>query len=179
MKVLDKIALAIFSVVMLVISAIYIGVYFNYFDSAFVMFVGDFIINQEPNKTVFLGIAIVSLLLSLKVVLGSFFCSDTVKDPIKIEGENGTVEIMPETIENIAKITISNYVAVSDIVAKMQSKKEGIVVNVCVTVLPEINITELVTELQGKVKERIERQTSATVLKVNVKVKDIKKAKEE
>ena len=63
----------------------------------------------------------------------------------------------------------------------MITKKDGVIICITCNVLPNTNIVELEKELKTKIKEKIELQTSANVLEIRMKVKDIKveKNKEE
>lgn len=177
MKIVDKIALAIFSVFMLIISVVYILVYFGIMEFSLLNQGLNFIFTEEPTKTVLLVIAIISVILSIKTILFEGQSKDSSKDAIQINGADGVLEIMPTTIEHIALISLSSYASISDINAKMRTKPEGIVIDVHFTVLPDTNITELVEKIQKTIKDKIEQQTSAKVLEVNIKVKDIAKSK--
>ena len=66
MKIVDKIALAIFSVFMLIISVVYILVYFGIMEFSLLNQGLNFIFTEEPTKTVLLVIAIISVILSIK-----------------------------------------------------------------------------------------------------------------
>lgn len=176
-KIVDKIALAIFSVLMLIISVVYVLVYFNIMDYSLLDSGLRFMFNEEPSRTIFLVVAIVVFILSIKAILFESDSSTATKSAIAIKGEDGVLEIMPTTIEHIALISLSSYPAITDVSAKMRTKEEGIVMDVSFCVLPDTNITELVEKLQKTIKDKIEGQTSAKVLEVNISVKDVTKSK--
>ena len=178
MRVLDKIALAMFSVLILAISVVYILLYCGIMDQALAVKGIEIMVNEEPSKFVFLGLSIICILLSIKAILFDADSYENIKTPVEIEGDNGTLEIMPNTIEAIASMTLKNYTVISEAIAKMQSKKDGIVMNITCMVKPDTIITELVSEMQKNVKEKIETQTSAHVLEVNIRVKDLKMPKQ-
>ncbi|MDD4067128.1 MAG: alkaline shock response membrane anchor protein AmaP [Clostridia bacterium] len=177
MKIIDKIALIVFSVIMLVISIIYVLVYFNVMDYELFLNGINSIFQNNPGKSIVLAVAIISIILSLKAILFEGDYEKKVKSMIQIKSEIGLLQIMPNTIENIAMIALSNYTNISDVATKMQSKDDGIVINVSLSVLPDTNITELVEELQSVVKEKIETQTSAKVIEVNIIIKNVNKNK--
>ncbi len=177
MKILDKMALALFAVLMLIISVVYVIVYFGVMDYALLDSAIRFMFEEEPTRTVFLVIAIIVFILSIKTILFDYDSSNTSKSAIEIKGADGVLEIMPTTIEHIALISLTGYPSISDITAKMRSKDDGIIIDVSFAVLPDTNITELVEKLQKTIKEKIEGQTSAKVLEVNITVKDVTKSK--
>ncbi len=177
MKVLDKIALAIFSIFILIISVVYITLFLDITSVKVVSEGIDFMLTSEPSRTVFMVIACICFILSLKCILVN---SDE-KSPIEIKTDGGVLEIMPQTIENIALIVTKNYVSICNATTRMITKKDGIIMCITCNVLPNTNIVELEKELKNKIKEKIEVQTSANVIEVRTKVKDIKveKNKEE
>ena len=177
MKVLDRIALAIFSVFILIISVVYITLFFDITSVKVVSEGIDFLISNEPSRTVFMVIASICFILSLKCML----INSDEKSPIEIKTEGGTLEITPQTLESIALIVTKNYVSICNPATKMITKKDGVIICITCSVLPNTNIVELEKELKSKIKEKIELQTSANVLEVRTKVKDIKveKSKEE
>lgn len=177
MKILDKIALAMFSIIMLIISVIYALVYFGIMDYSLFNAGVRFMFTEEPTRTVFLVVAILAFILSIKAILFDSDNYDNNKGAIEIKGADGILEIMPTTIEHIALISLSGYPQISDINAKMKTKNEGIVIDITFAVLPDTNITQLVEKLQKAIKEKIEEQTSAKVLEVNIVVKDVTKSK--
>lgn len=176
-KVIDKIALAMFSVLMLMIAIVFILVFLGVMQYSLLLEGINFIFTQEPTRTVLFVVSIISVILSIKVILFESGTNNPNRGAIEIKGSDGILEIMPTTIEHIALISLSSYPSISDITAKMRTKDEGIVVMISFSVLPDTNITELVEKLQKTIKDKIEQQTSAKVLEVNITVKDIAKSK--
>lgn len=176
-KVIDKIALAMFSVLMLMIAIVFILVYFGVMKYSLLTDGINFIFTEEPTRTVLLVVSIISVILAIKVILFESGTANPNRGAIEIKGADGILEIMPTTIEHIALISLSSYPSISEVNAKMRSKDDGIVVDISFSVLPDTNITELVEKLQKMIKDKIEQQTSAKVLEVNITVKDIAKSK--
>ena len=174
MKLIEKLALAIFVVITWIVGLTFVCGYFNIIPVQDITSAVEFMFMQEPNRTVFFSIAILCLLLDIILI----FHDDKKRKPIITESEKGILEIMPETIENIALIEVNNYASTQEVTTKMKMTKEGIVVNVYLKVLPEVNICDLTRQLQDKIKERIEKQTGNSVKCVNLRVKDVKKPKE-
>ncbi|MBE5821370.1 MAG: alkaline shock response membrane anchor protein AmaP [Clostridiales bacterium] len=174
MKIIEKIALAIFVVLTWIAGLTFICGFFNIIPVEDITSAVEFMFIHAEYKIIFLVIAIICIVLD--VVLISY--DDKKRKPIITESEKGILEIMPETIENIALIEVGKYASVQDITTRMKMKKEGIIVNVYCKVLPEVNICDLTRQLQDKIKERIEKQTGNTVKCVNIHVKDVKKPKE-
>lgn len=177
MKILDRIALSIFSVLILVVSVVYISLFFEIVGIDLVSQGIDFLINNEPSRSVFMGLACISFILALKCI----FVTSEGKSPIEIKTDGGILEITPQTLESIALIVTKNYASICNANTKMITKKNGVIICITCNVLPNTNIVELEKDLKTKIKEKIETQTSANVIEVRTKVKDIKveKTKEE
>lgn len=174
MKIVEKIALAIFVILTWIIGLTFVCGYFNIIPIEDITSAIEFMFIGEPNRTIFLVIA--TIFLGLDIILISY--DDKKRKPIITESEKGILEIMPETIENIALIEVNNYASTQEVTTKMKMSKEGIIVNVYCKVLPEVNICDLTRQLQDKIKERIEKQTGNSVKCVNLRIKDVKKPKE-
>lgn len=174
MKIIEKLSLAIFVVLTWIIGLTYICGYFNIISIEDIKSAIEFMFIGDINRTIFLVIAIIFL--GLDVILISY--DDKKRKPIITENEKGILEIMPETIENIALIEVNNYASTQEVTTKMKMLKDGIVINIYCKVLPEVNICELTRQLQDKIKERIEKQTGNSVKCVNLRIKDVKKTKE-
>lgn len=177
LKVIDKIAFAIFSILMLIIAVVYMLVYFDIMSYQVLEDGMKVLFMEEPIKTVLLVTSIVVFILAIKAILFDTESLNVSKTAIEIKGADGILEITPTTIEHIALISLSSYPSISDISAKMRTKEDGVVVDISFAVLPDTNITELVEKLQKTIKEKIEGQTSAKVLEVNITVKDVTKSR--
>lgn len=174
MKIIEKIALAIFIVITWIIALTFIFAYFNIITVSEITKAIEFMLVSETNRDVFFIIAVICVLLDIIVLSGS----DDSRKSIITKGEKGTLEIMPDTIENIALIEVKNYISVCDVVTKMKMHKGSIVVNVICSVLPEVNIYDLTKILQDKIKDKIEKNVGTTVNCVNIKIKNVKKTKD-
>lgn len=181
MKVIEKIALALFSTLILIISLILCLLIFGWLD---VNFVGDIIvsaINDEITSNILLGLNIVFILLAIRCI---FFDSSAkqkneYKNGILLENSDGKLLITKETIENLVNGVVKGFESAEDVTTKIELDKENnVVVFVNLNVRSNAIIKELSTNLQTKIKETIKKATDLEVKEVNIKVKNIEPVKE-
>ena len=111
MKIVDKIALAIFSVFMLIISVVYILVYFGIMEFSLLNQGLNFIFTEEPTKTVLLVVAIISVILSIKTILFEGEVKDSSKDAIQINAVFSAAHTLPVSTaraERNCPVTVSS-----------------------------------------------------------------------
>lgn len=181
MKVIEKIALALFSTLMLIISLIVCLLIFGWLD---VNFIGDIIlsaINDEMTSNVLLGLNIVFILLAIRCIF--FGSSDKQKNEYKngilLENSDGKLLITKETIENLVNGVVKGFESAEDITTKIELDKENnVIVFVNLNVSSNAVIKELSTNIQTKIKDTIKKATDLQVKEVNIKVKNIEPVKE-
>lgn len=174
MKVLDKIAMVIFSILFIVIT---IGILLLSFNIIRLDVVGSVIsaaFSHETAHNVIVAISIVVFILAFKCL---FFDADSMEKsgaPIKMQGENGELVISRDTIENIANSAARSFAGTKETTSRVRvTKGNEVKVNVFMYILPDANITTLTKNVQVKVKETIKKVTDIEVTAVNVKIKDI------
>ena len=180
MKILEKIALIIYSYIILLISVLLCVLVFGWVD---MKFVGDIIqtIGETSSKIV-LGVSIVFILLSIRCI----FFDKTSKEQIHerqgvlLENENGKLMISKDTIENLVSTVAKQYKTADEITTSVDLDKENnVIVYVNLVVSSEAVIKDLSANLQQEIKEKIKQATDLEVKQVNIKVKNIASSKEE
>lgn len=182
MKTIEKIALALFSTLILIISVIFCLLIFGWLD---INFMGDVIvrtINDSTSSNIVLGLSIVFILLAIRCIF--FDSSDKQKNEYKngilLENSNGKLLITKETIENLVNRVVKSFNSVENVTTKIELDKENNVkVYVNINVGENAVIKELSTNLQTKIKDAIKKTTDLEAKEVNIKVKNIESEKEE
>lgn len=179
MKKLDKVILALFSVLIFLESVLVICLVTGLLD---IDIVNNFIIRafrQEDTSKIILASAIVCLLCSLKCI---FFDGDSKEKKNKgvlMQNDNGKLLISKSTIENIVRSAVKDFTSVEDVAVSTDlTDANDLIVNVNLVVNQNAVIKELTVNIQNKIKEAIKKTSDLDVKEVNVKIKDISAEKE-
>lgn len=182
MKILEKIALIIYSNIILILSVIMCLLIFGWLDAGLVGDIITKIIVGETSSKVLLGTCIVFILLSIKCI----FFDSTSKEQIKerqgvlLENENGRLMISKETIENLVNSVALNFQSAEDVTTRIELDKENNVkVFANLIVNEEAIIKELSANLQNKIKEKVKLATDLEVKEVNITVKKVAPKKQD
>lgn len=185
MKILDRIILSIYSLIMLVESIIAILLVFGWAKIENIVFIiKDALNNHIAYNTIF-GISVLFIILSIKAILFGSSAStskeekDTKKnakmgDGVLLENEDGKLLISKDTIERLANSVVKNFSNIQDARTKVViDHKNNIVIIVELQILQNTVIKELNTNLQTRIKQVIKEATDLEVNEVNVKIKNI------
>ena len=149
MKFLNKLALIIFSWIILIISVITCMIMFGWINVGQAEGIIAMILGGSTSSKIVLGVCIVFILLAIKCIFFSSYSSnETIGQGVLLENENGKLMISKETLENLVVST-------------------------------DAVIKDLSSNLQNKIKEKIKSATDLEVKEVNIKVKNVAPKKEE
>ena len=177
MKVLEKITLIIYSMLMLAISVIVCLLVFGWID---MKVAGDFCKNLligDLSSKIVLGVSAFFILLSIKTIFFGAKAGGNANDNMQgilLENENGKLMISKDTLENLVNSTARQFHNAQEIITKVSFDKENNV-RVYATLVVNSNavIKDLSANLQEKIKERIKEATDLEVKEVNIRVKNI------
>ena len=154
MKIIEKISLVIFSIIILLLSLIMDLLVFGWIKISNLTYFINLGLTVPTATNIILVVTIVLMLLAIKCI---FFSSrekkDSGADGVLLENESGKLLISINTIENL-KINL-NLVVEADTVLKVLSGN-----------------------LQDKIKETVKNTAELEVKEVNIKIKDIEVKKE-
>lgn len=180
MKILERIALILFSIIMLFVSIVSCLVIFNIMELKTIFnFLEDIIENQTVTRVI-LGFAIVSILLAIKSL---FFPSkikkkQEIKTGVLLENKDGRLLISRDTIENLVNSVVKSFTDAVDVQTKVNLDADNnITVFVSLLVKEEAIIKELSTNIQNKIKETVKRSTDLDVNQININIKNIENQK--
>lgn len=181
MKTIERISLALFSSIILIISVILCLAIFGWID---IDFIGDVIriaILDNITSKILLALSIIFILLAIRCI---FFESsakekEEKRNGILLENSNGKLLITRETIENLVNAVVKGFDSAEEVSTKIELDKENnLKVFVNLVVKENAVIKELSTNLQNKIKEAIKKASDLDVKEVNIKVKNIEPVKE-
>lgn len=180
MKILDRIGLALFSSLMLIISIIVCLMIFGWLSVDLVHELVVMAINDSVSSNIMLGLSIAFILLAIKCI---FFDSSSkqemdYKNGILLENSDGKLLITKDTIENLVNSVVKGFDSAENVTTRVELDNENnVTVFVNLSVKENAEIKELSTNLQTKIKTTIKKTSDLEVKEVNIKVKDIEPVK--
>ncbi len=174
MKIFDRLALKIFSLIIFTIAIGIILILTGFVSLG--QIVRDFVnfANGEYGTRILLGVSGVLILIALK---GIFFASkpdSKGKEGVILENDNGKLVISKESLENlIASVTKEIPGAETVSSRTIVDKNKNLIVYVTALVSKDVMIKDVSNELQNKVKEAMRRTADLDVKEVNIRIKNI------
>ncbi len=176
MKILEKIALIIYSNIMLILSIIVCLLIFGWLDMSMA---GDFvykILVGETSSKIVLGLSIAFILLSIKCIFFDSTSKEQIKDRqgVLLQNESGKLLISKETIENLVNSVALNFPSAEDVTTRVELDEDNNVkVYVNLIINSDAIIKDLSLNLQNKIKEKVKKATDLEVKEVNITVKKV------
>jgi len=177
MKVIDKISLVLFSIIVFVLSIAMCLIVFGWVDlNSIYLIIKDGLENNIVANSI-LGCSIVFMLLAVKAIF--FYSTDAMEDGLKLKNESGNLLISKETIQNLVNNVVTGFENTENVTTKIGlDKQNNLQIDVILYVLPNTIIKELSANLQTRIKEVIKNTTDLDVTSVNIKVKNVTTKKE-
>lgn len=180
MKILDKIGLALFSTLILILSIILCLMIFGWLDINLVESILETAIQNQVTSNVLLTLSIIFILLAIKCI---FFDSSSkaemdYKNGILLENSDGKLLITKDTIENLVNNVVKGFESAENVTTRVELDSENnVMVFVNLTVKENAIIKELSNNLQTKIKTTIKKTSDLEVKEVNIKVKGVEPEK--
>lgn len=180
MRIIEKIALIIFSYVVLILSIIMCLLVFGWLDAELIK---NFIENIKVNSTlsaITLVVSVIAILLAIKCIFFDSTGKEIAKqrEGILLENNDGKLLISKETIENLIASVAKGFDGAENVNSKVYVDKENnLSVYVTLFVHPDAVIKDLSNNLQNKIKEAVKRSSDLEVKEVNIKVRNITQEK--
>ena len=182
MKILEKIALIIYSNIMLIVSIILCLLVFGWLDIGLVGNVITTVVVGETSSKIVLGISVIFILLSIKCIFFDSTSKGQTKERqgVLLENESGRLMISKETIENLVNSVALNFQSAEDVTTRVELDKENNVkVFVNLVVNEKAVIKDLSANLQAKIKEKVKTATDLEVKEVNITIKKVAPTQQE
>lgn len=183
MKILEQIALTIFSLLILIICLALCLVLFGWLEASNIYIIIQYLKSAQSITNTTLIVSVVLMLLSVKCI---FFPSYTKEreqksEGILLENETGKLLISIETIESLVKGVVSGFANIKAVNCKVKLDKSvnNVIINLTLVVAAETIIKELSANLQDRIKEVIKKTTEIEVKEVTIKIKNIEEQKSE
>ena len=179
MKILDRINLVIFSVIMLIVSLTTCFVIAGWLELDVIFDLVKDIISTKVGRGVTLGVAVVFSLMATKSIFLSSYAKEKSKEGILLENENGKLLVSKDTVENITGTVIKNFESVENSTTKVDVDNENkISLFITLSVYQEAIIKDLASKIQTDIKEAVKKSLDLEIKEVNVRVKNVTTKKE-
>lgn len=181
MKILERIALVLFSIVMVILAVTSCLVIFNVVELKTIYRFVEELLKDDIARRIIVGASIVAILLSIKAL---FFPTrikkkQEIKTGVLLENKDGRLLISRDTIENLVSSVVKGFDEAIDVQTKINlDVNNKITVFVSLLVKEDSIIKELSSNMQNKIKETIKKSTDLDVSQVNINIKDIESNKE-
>ena len=185
MKFFDKLGLAIFSAIVLIISITLCLIGFGWIEPSVYSILISRAYASQTGTYVLIGSCTVLALLAIKCL---FFTDMTSKDDeeegsgILLQNEDGRLLITADTLRNMVEGVITDFDEITDSITRINITKENdVIIEISIDVLRGTVIKDVTSRLQTRVKKEIKAATDLEIKYVNVKVRNtgIEKADED
>ena len=176
MKVIEKIALILYSNIMLILLIIACLLIFGWVDIDIVGNVVEKCLTTDPASKITLGVSVVFILLSIRCIFFDPTSKEEIRDKqgVLLENENGKLMISKETIENLVDSVARGFENAEEISTRVELDKENNVkIFVNLTISSNAVIKDLSANLQNRIKEKVKKATDLEVKEVNITVKKV------
>lgn len=181
MKILDRIGLALFSIIIMVLSILLLVVLSGWLELNIIINGLKYLIANEMPTRIAIIISALLGLFAIKCIFFNSFTKDEqkAKENILLENDNGKLLVSKDTIENITNTVIKNFDAAEAVTTKVSfDDTNNLSVYITLFVKPETVIKELAAKLQSDIKVAIKNSIDLEIKSVNIKIKNIISKKE-
>lgn len=180
MKFLDKLGLAIFSLITLILSILVCLIAFRWIDVSIITVALTNAVASQNGMYITIGVCVVLVLLSIKCLFFPSYERRSVKEDdeegILLQNDNGKLLITKGTIKNLVNGTVDDFknVEAEDVQIALDQNND-VYVNLEINVNKETIIKDVSTKLQNKIKENVKKATDLEIKEINIKVNDVER----
>ena len=177
MKIIEKISLIIFSIIILVMSLINCLVAINWIKITTVSSVLETIVLNPTYTNALLIVSIILILLSIKCIFfpGDKSDKEGTVNGILLENESGRLIISVETIQNLVKGVIAGFPSaqLSNCRVILDKQTNNVQIAIRISVTQDTVIKDLSLNIQNRIKEVVKSSTDLDIKQIDIDVKDI------
>ena len=177
MKILDKITLVLFSIIILVVAIVLILIMTGLVSASAISAIYTNIVANQIATNITIGFSALCILLAVKAIFFGSGLDNANRmngDGILLENEAGKLLISRETIENLVNSVAKGFENTQSVTTKVIVDNENALkVFVTLMVLPNTVINELSMNLQKRIKEVVKNVTDLDTKSIDIKIKNI------
>lgn len=179
MKVLDKICLVIFSIIVLIMALVVCFIISGWLEISVVVDFATAIFSSKVGGPVSLGVSTGLAILAILCIFLNPNAKEKAKEGILLENENGKLLVSKSTIENLSNTVIKNYGSVESSNTRVDVDGENnIRVFITLSVYQEAVIKDLAAKIQTNIKDEVKKSLDLEIKEVNIRVRNINPKKE-
>ena len=181
MKILDKIGLIIFSIIVLLLSVVLCITVLGVLELDLINDAIELITTDEVGGKITLGVSIILALLALKCIFFSSSSSNekSGKGGILLQNDNGKLLVSRETIESLANSVVKNFEAAQSVMTRVDvDEQSNLKIFITLFVYPDAVIKDITAQIQKDIKEAVKNSLDLEVKEINVRIKNIADKKE-
>ncbi len=178
MKFLDKLGLAVFSLIVLIFSILICLISFGWVDISVIVVALNTIYSTQNGVYIMTIVLAVLIFLAIKCL---FFPSwekhrnsSDDDEGILLQNENGKLLITKGTIKNLVASVVEESKEIEDATSDVEiDSNNDVCVNLSINVLKGAVIKNVSTKLQDSIKTSVKKATDLEIKEINIKVKDV------
>ena len=183
MKFLDKLGLAIFSLITLILSILVCLIAFGWIDVSIITVGITNALASQNGMYITIGISVVLVLLSIKCLFFPSYERRSLKEDdeegILLQNDNGKLLITKGTIKNLVNSTVDEFKNIEGSDAEITlDQNNDVYVDLEINVQKETIIKDVSSKLQNKIKEAVKKATDLEIKEINIKVNDVERENE-
>ena len=178
MRIIERIIMRIFSLVILIISLMTILMLFNIIKFGSLAYLVEMIQSNTAAIRIAVLVSVVFMLMALRGLFARLKPVDLAKGGIILENGSGKLVISKESLENLISSVSKDIPGTESISSKtILDKNRNLRVYVNVVASQDVYLKDLSLELQKRVKEAMLRTADLEVKEVDVRIKNISNKK--
>lgn len=180
MKFLDKLGLAIFSLITLILSILICLIAFGWIDVSIITVGITNALASQKEMYITIGISVVLVLLSIKCLFFPSYERRSSKEDdeegILLQNDNGKLLITKGTIKNLVNSTVDDFKNIEGSDAEITlDQNNDVYVDLEINVQKETIIKDVSSKLQNRIKEAVKKATDLEIKEINIKVNDVER----
>ncbi len=180
MKFLERLALVIYSYIVILLSVVLCLLVFNWIDIESLNRIVETVVTGDISSKVVLGLSVVFILLSIKCIFFDERSKEKLKEAqgILLKNENGELMISKETIDNMVKNAVASFEDIKECKTRIDVNMENqIMITLVLAVNGNTVIKDLASNIQDKVKDEVKKVSDLEVKTVNIKITELQEDK--
>lgn len=176
MKVLEKIALVLFSYITLILCILLCLLVFGWLNFDYATNLLHYAVTDSAISTGILVVSVFIILLDIKCIFFDSSAKEMArqKDGILLENNEGRLSISKDTLESLIASVAKGFNGAENVTSRVYVDKDNnLKVYVTLYVHPNAIIKDLSSNLQAKIKEAIKKTSDLDVQEINIRVKNI------
>lgn len=169
MNMLNRLLLTICMILLILISIILILMPFGAIPSNLV----NVLLGSISSNYVYAISGVILLVISLNLLLSSAMSKRRGNAGIIKSSDLGEIKISMDTFVSLSLTAIKQLKGVRDVKVMISIVEYNLIISVSLSILPDLNIPNIVSEVQSKIKSYVENITDVSVQEVKVSVDNI------